>query len=229
MTECRHTPATTQLLSRLNWGDAGLLPAVVQDANSGAVLMLGYMNREALAATLQYGRVTFWSRSRQRLWTKGETSGHVLELCAVEADCDADAILVLAKPAGPVCHTGTPTCWGAHAPQAASERLAFLGMLEDVIGERMAAPAESSYTSRLVGQGLRRIAQKVGEEGLELALAAVAQTDAEILGEAADLLYHTLVLLKAKGLSLAAVVATLQSRHDERQRKPPPGPTGTQF
>jgi phosphoribosyl-ATP pyrophosphohydrolase/phosphoribosyl-AMP cyclohydrolase len=201
----------------LDWGKGdGLLPAIVQDALSGAVLMLGYMNREALAATQTTGRVTFWSRTKGRLWTKGETSGHFLELKGIAADCDADTLLILAEPTGPVCHTGTPTCWGESPPQSAAQQLAFLGSLEEVIAQRIAARPAGSYTAKLVAAGTRRIAQKVGEEGLELALAGVAQSDPEIVGEAADLLYHMLLLLKVKGLSLSQVVAELERRHDDR-------------
>jgi phosphoribosyl-ATP pyrophosphohydrolase/phosphoribosyl-AMP cyclohydrolase len=205
--------------ARLNWDKgAGLLPAVVQDAGSGAVLMLAYMNREALDVTLATNRVTFWSRGKQRLWTKGETSGNFLELRAIEADCDGDTLLVLATPLGPACHTGTRTCWGADAPKAAGESVAFLAELEQIIAQRMTERPAGSYTAALLAEGTRRIAQKVGEEGLELALAAVAQSDAEIIGEAADLIYHTLLLLRSKGLSLAEVGAELESRH-HRARK----------
>lgn len=201
-------------LARLDWnkGD-GLLPAVVQDAADGTVLMLGYMNPEALAATLASKRVTFWSRSKQRLWTKGETSGHYLDLRAIAVDCDGDTLLVLAHPRGPACHTGSRTCWGEDAPRTATAPLAFLNTLEQVIRERIATRPEGSYTAKLLAEGTRRIAQKVGEEGLELALAAVAQSDAEVIGEAADLLYHALLLLQVKNLSLANVVAELESRH----------------
>jgi len=191
----------------------GLLPAIVQDAASGAVLMLGYMNPEALAATLRTGRVTFWSRSKGRLWTKGETSGNFLELKELAVDCDGDALLIMAVAAGPVCHLGTPTCWGENAPRADTQQIGFLGALETVIDERMATRPAGSYTAKLLAEGTRRIAQKVGEEGLELALAAVAQTDEDILGEAADLLYHTLLLLRVKGLRLAQVVKELEARH----------------
>ncbi len=201
----------------LDWakGD-GLLPAIVQDANDGAVLMLGYMNREALAATLAANRVTFWSRSKGRLWTKGETSGHFLEMRAIAADCDGDTLLVLADPVGPACHTGTRTCWGQDAPRSAAEPLAFLGRLERVIQQRIRDRPAGSYTAKLLDEGTRRIAQKVGEEGLELALAAVAQSDEEIVDEAADLLYHAMLLLQVKGLSLEKVVAKLESRHAAR-------------
>jgi phosphoribosyl-AMP cyclohydrolase / phosphoribosyl-ATP pyrophosphohydrolase len=198
---------------QLDWDKMqGLVPAIIQDAGSGAVLMLGYMNREALAATESTRRVTFWSRSKRRLWTKGESSGHFLLVKKIAVDCDRDTLLILAEPTGPVCHLGTPTCWGDDAPQSRAESHAFLGQLEDTIAERVATRPPDSYTSKLLNQGLRRVAQKVGEEGVELALAAVTQSDAEILGETADLLYHVLVLLKAKGLSLAQVADTLRSR-----------------
>ena len=150
---------------------------------------------------------------RSRLWTKGETSGNFLELRAVAVDCDGDTLLVLAEPTGPACHTGTPTCWGESAPQAAGEKLAFLTTLESVIQRRIATKPEGSYTAKLLAEGTRRIAQKVGEEGLELALAAVAQSDQEIIGEAADLLYHAMLLLQVKQLSLGQVVEELQRRH----------------
>lgn len=203
---------------KLDWDKGGgLLPAIVQHAGSGAVLMLGYMNREALAATRASGRVTFWSRSKGRLWTKGETSGHFLELKEIAADCDGDALLILAEPTGPACHRGTPTCWGENPPQSIAQRMAFLGQLERVIAERIEARPAGSYTAKLLAEGTRRIAQKVGEEGLELALAGVAQSDQEIIGEAADLLYHMLLLLKVKGLSLPQVILELEARHADRR------------
>lgn len=203
----------------LDWvkGD-GLVPAIVQDSKDGTVLMLAYMNREALDATLATGRVTFWSRSKGRLWTKGETSSNFLELRSIAADCDGDALLIQAEPQGPTCHLGTRTCWGADAPQAPSARFAFLGTLQQVIAERIERRPEGSYTAKLLAEGTRRIAQKVGEEGLELALAAVAQSDAEVVGEAADLLYHTLLLLQVKNLSLETVIIELESRHADRAR-----------
>jgi phosphoribosyl-ATP pyrophosphohydrolase/phosphoribosyl-AMP cyclohydrolase len=201
----------------LDWDKMnGLAPAIVQDAGSGAVLMLGYMNREALAATANTGRVTFWSRSKGRVWTKGETSGHFLDVRSIAVDCDRDTLLILAEPRGPACHLGTATCWGQNAPQSRAQQQAFLAELEQIIAQRVATRPEGSYTAKLLEGGIRRIAQKVGEEGLELALAGVAQPDAEIIGEAADLLYHTLLLLKVKGLSLAQVAAELQSRHNSR-------------
>jgi phosphoribosyl-ATP pyrophosphohydrolase/phosphoribosyl-AMP cyclohydrolase len=201
----------------LDWnkGD-GLLPAIVQDAGNGAVLMLGYMNREALAATLATGDVTFWSRSKGRLWTKGESSGHFLKLKEIAADCDGDTLLITAQALGPACHKGTPTCWGESPPQSCAQQLAFLGFLEQLIAQRIATRPAGSYTAKLLEQGMRRIAQKVGEEGLELALAGVAQSDPEIIGEAADLVYHTLLLLKAKGLSLSQVIVELERRHAAR-------------
>ncbi len=190
----------------------GLLPAVVQHTVSGAVLMVGYMNREALSETLSRRHVVFYSRSKQRLWEKGETSGHFLELDQVYTDCDRDALLVTARPLGPVCHEGTPTCFGNESLTSA-ERLSFLANLEAVIEKRIAESPQGSYTARLFSAGPRRIAQKVGEEGLEVALAAVVETDDKVLAESADLLYHLLVLLRSRGLSIQGVVAELQSRH----------------
>jgi phosphoribosyl-AMP cyclohydrolase / phosphoribosyl-ATP pyrophosphohydrolase len=160
--------------------------------------------------------VTFWSRSKNRLWTKGETSGDFLEVCSITADCDRDTLLILARPAGPACHLGTPTCWGNDAPRSLAQRLEFLARLEQILAQRIADPQEGSYTAKLVSEGLTRIAQKVGEEGVELALAAVAQSDEAVIGEAADLIYHMALLLQAKGLSLTQVVAELESRHAEK-------------
>jgi phosphoribosyl-ATP pyrophosphohydrolase/phosphoribosyl-AMP cyclohydrolase len=190
----------------------GLLPAVVQHAVTGAVLMVGYMNREALRETLSRRHVVFFSRSKQRLWEKGETSGHFLELDEVRTDCDRDALLVTARPLGPVCHEGTATCFGDESIST-GERLAFLAALEGVIEKRIAESPQGSYTARLFAEGPRRIAQKVGEEGLEVALAAVAETDDKVVAESADLIFHLLVLLRSRGLSLKSVVAELQSRH----------------
>jgi phosphoribosyl-AMP cyclohydrolase / phosphoribosyl-ATP pyrophosphohydrolase len=195
----------------------GLLPAVVQHAANGAVLMVGYMNREALRETLTRRRVVFYSRSRQCLWEKGETSGHTLALTAVRTDCDRDTLLVTALPAGPVCHLNTSTCFGDQAPAGAG-RLAFLGELETVIGRRMTERPEGSYTARLHAEGPKRIAQKVGEEGLEVALAAVAETDDKLIAESADLVYHLLLLLRSRGLRLEQVAAELESRHAGRAR-----------
>jgi len=203
--------------SGLAWDkNAGLIPTVIQDAADGAVLMLGYMNRDALAQTLTSKRVTFWSRSKGRLWTKGETSGNFLELVSIAADCDEDTLLILANPRGPACHNGTRTCWGASAPVPAAHDLGFLATLERIIAERIALRPQGSYTTKLVAEGTRRIAQKVGEEGLELALASVVQADADIIGEAADLIYHVLLLLQVKNLSLAQVISELEQRHAAR-------------
>jgi phosphoribosyl-ATP pyrophosphohydrolase/phosphoribosyl-AMP cyclohydrolase len=201
----------------LDWDKGGgLIPAVVQDADSGAVLMLGYMNREALDATHASGHVTFWSRSKQRLWTKGESSGHHLEVRRIAADCDGDTLLILAIPQGPVCHLNTPTCWGENAPQASAQALHFLATLQRIIAARIAERPAGSYTAKLLEGGILRIAQKVGEEGLELALAGVAQSDSAVIGEAADLLYHLVLLLQAKGLALERVVEELEARHAAR-------------
>lgn len=190
----------------------GLLPAVIQHADTGAVLMLGYMNPEALQATLTLGHVVFYSRTKQKLWEKGETSGHYLEVVEVRADCDQDALLVTARPLGPVCHVGTDTCFGDE-PLTQAQKLTFLTTLEATIEQRQAQRPEGSYTARLLAEGTKRIAQKVGEEGLEVALAAVAETDREVIGESADLLFHLLVLLKSRGLSLERVVEELRARH----------------
>jgi phosphoribosyl-AMP cyclohydrolase / phosphoribosyl-ATP pyrophosphohydrolase len=190
----------------------GLLPAIVQHADTGAVLMLAWMNREALRATLEAGRVTFFSRSRGQLWEKGATSGNTLDLVAVHTDCDRDALLVLARPRGPACHLGTRTCFGDDAV-AASERLGFLAQLEDVIADRASRRDEASYTARLLASGRRRVAQKVGEEAVEVTLAATAGSDQEVVAESADLLYHLLVLLRERGIALARVVEELEARH----------------
>ena len=198
----------------LDWDKMnGLIPAIVQDAGSGTVLMLGYMNADALKLTETSGNVTFWSRSKGRLWTKGESSGHFLRVKKFVADCDRDCLLISARPAGPVCHLGTRTCWG-DAPQSRAEELAFLGELESIIDARVRERPAGSYTTKLMDEGLGRLAQKVGEEGVELALAAVTSSDAQILGEAADLLFHMLLLLKAKDLKLAQVAETLKARHE---------------
>ncbi|ASR44744.1 bifunctional phosphoribosyl-AMP cyclohydrolase/phosphoribosyl-ATP diphosphatase [Xanthomonas citri pv. mangiferaeindicae] len=200
MTDLPFEPAT------LDWhkGD-GLLPAIVQDADTLRVLMLGYMDRDALDATRRLGKVTFFSRSKGRLWTKGEQSGHVLDLVAIDVDCDADTLLVLARPQGPTCHLQRPSCF----PSAPGGVLADLDAL---VAQRARERPDGSYTTRLFDGGIRRIAQKVGEEGVETALAAVAQGDDDLVGESADLLYHLLVLLRARGLSLRDVERVLMAR-----------------
>jgi phosphoribosyl-ATP pyrophosphohydrolase/phosphoribosyl-AMP cyclohydrolase len=191
----------------LDWDkQGGLLPAVVQDATSRRVLMLGYMNRAALSRTIESGYVTFWSRSKGRHWTKGESSGHRLALTAIQADCDADALLLQAQPQGPTCHLGRVSCF-ADAPGD------FLAELDALVAQRERDRPAESYTTRLFESGLRRIAQKLGEEGVETSLAAVAQDDTALLGEAADLLYHLCVLLRARGLGLAQVATLLEARH----------------
>lgn len=190
----------------------GLLPAVVQDATTGKVLMLGYMNREALRKTLGEKRVTFYSRSKQRLWTKGETSSNFLHLVDAAIDCDNDTLLITARPDGPTCHNGTDSCFGDGIGTTAT-RLAFLSRLESVIEKRVSERPEGSYTARLWADGPTRMAQKVGEEGVEVALAAVTQGDDKLVGEAADLLFHLTLLLKSRQLSLGHVVAELERRH----------------
>lgn len=203
-------------VAALDWDkNDGLMPAIVQDARSGQVLMFAYMNREALRLTLAEQRVTFFSRSRNRLWTKGESSGHWLNLVEVVTDCDRDTLLVLATPAGPTCHLGTQSCFGDELETDAAE-LSFLMRLEATIAQRISDRPEGSYTARLWSEGPTRIAQKVGEEGVEVALAAVTQEDERLVGESADLLYHLALLLKSRNLSLTAVVRELQHRHKAR-------------
>jgi len=189
----------------------GLVPAVVQDADSGAVLMLGYMNREALEQTLARKRAVFFSRSKQRLWEKGETSGDTLDVVDVAIDCDNDTLLVSAHPRGPACHTGTLTCFG-DAPRNAAGGIAFLAKLEAIIAQRAADKPEDSYTARLLGKGVSRVAQKVGEEGVEVALAGASQDEQKVVEESADLLFHLLVLLRARGVPLGRVVRELEAR-----------------
>jgi phosphoribosyl-ATP pyrophosphohydrolase/phosphoribosyl-AMP cyclohydrolase len=193
----------------------GLLPGVVQDANSGTVLMLGYLNRESLAETIKRGRVVFFSRSRNRLWEKGETSGNTLNLVSVVADCDNDSLLLRVNPVGPTCHRNTTSCFGDGQPPGSG--LPFLARLQEVIEQRIAENPEGSYTAKLYGQGIKRMAQKVGEEGVEVALAAQAGDNAELVGESADLVFHLALLLRARGLSLENVAQELAARHRARQ------------
>lgn len=201
-------------LAQLNWNKdgTGLLPAIVQDHQTGRVLMLAYMNRAALDKTLATEQVTFFSRSKQRLWTKGETSGNFLQLVDIHVDCDQDTLLITANPVGPACHTGTLTCFG-NEPVTLAEQLSFLNTLDTVLAQRISDSPEGSYTARIWAQGLTRMAQKVGEEGVEVALAAVTQTEDRLLSESADLLFHLMLLLKNKNLSLSTVVRELQQRH----------------
>ncbi len=193
----------------VNWEKGGgLAPAIVQHADTGEVLMLGYMNAEALRVTQNKGFVTFWSRSKGRLWTKGETSGNKLTLVSLVIDCDADAILVQANPTGPTCHTGAHSCFG----ETPGPDLAFIGHLQSVIDRRAEAQSENSHTAKLLSMGVLKCAQKVGEEGVEVALAAAAQSDKALLGEAADLIFHLMVTLKARNLALTDVIKVLRDR-----------------
>lgn len=199
-------------LAQPDWDKAdGLLPAIVQDVASGRVLMLGYMNEAALEQTRASGKVTFFSRSKQRLWTKGETSGNFLELVSMSLDCDRDALLIQARPHGPTCHLGTATCWGDDVRPP----VGFLAELERVIEARQSADPDSSYTARLLAEGIKRCAQKVGEEGVEVALAAVVGDREELIDESADLLYHLLVVLAVNGVSLDEVTGRLEARHGQ--------------
>jgi len=198
--------------SVLDWAKVdNLMPAIVQHWASGEVLMQGFMNPEALAATLESGHVTFFSRTKQRLWTKGESSGHFLNLKAISTDCDQDCLLIAADPIGPTCHKGTPSCFDGHPVPP----LGFLAELEQVLAGRKSADPESSYTARLYAKGTKRIAQKVGEEGVEVALAAMAKDREELINESADLLYHLTVLLQNENLQLADVVTRLKERHSK--------------
>lgn len=187
----------------------GLLPAIVQHARTGEVLMLGYMDEAALAKTHSSGLVTFFSRSKQRLWTKGETSGDTLALVDIRLDCDADTFLVRALPAGPTCHNGTSSCFG----EDVAPTLGFLAELDALVASRYDERPEGSYTTSLFEGGIRRIAQKVGEEGVETALAAVVQDDEALIGEAADLVFHLMVALRARGIGFDAVAKKLAQRH----------------
>jgi phosphoribosyl-ATP pyrophosphohydrolase/phosphoribosyl-AMP cyclohydrolase len=208
---------TPEQLNALDWAKSdGLLPAIVQHALNGQILMQGYMNREALQTTLSTGKVTFYSRSKQRLWTKGETSGNWLTVQNVVSDCDNDSLLVLAMPAGPTCHTGTDSCYGDEI-RSRAQSFAFLAQLETVIAQRIAEKPEGSYTARLWSQGATRMAQKVGEEGVEVALAAATQADAQLVSESADLLYHLALVLKSRNLSLEDVIGELERRHEGKR------------
>lgn len=186
----------------------GLIPAIIQDAATRQVLMLGYMNSEAFAKTQNEKRVTFFSRSKNRLWTKGEESGNYLNVSEIKMDCDSDTLLIRVAPVGPVCHKGTDTCWGEK-----NESENFLTTLEKVIADRKNNPTDKSYTSSLFAKGINKIAQKVGEEATEIVIEAKDNDREKFLGEAADLLFHYLVLLKAKDCSLNDVLAVLKDRH----------------
>jgi phosphoribosyl-ATP pyrophosphohydrolase/phosphoribosyl-AMP cyclohydrolase len=188
----------------------GLVPAIVQDQQTGKVLMLGFMNQEAVDATNSQQKVTFFSRTKNRLWTKGEESGHFLNLVSMQLDCDQDTLLIQANPNGPVCHKGTDTCWGEENKKSSVD---FLQELEAVIANRKNAAPESSYVASLFQKGINKIAQKVGEEAVETVIEAKDQNDELFIGEAADLLFHYLILLQAKGFTLSDITKELQKRH----------------
>lgn len=205
----RNAPLTAADVATLSWAKMdGLLPAVVQDAGSGRLLMLGYMNEEAVLASLSSGFVTFYSRSRKRLWMKGESSGNRLALKGIHEDCDADALLVLALPEGPTCHLGNESCFMGEASGPG-----WLASLQRIVAARAASDDETSYTRSLIEQGTARIAQKVGEEGVEIALAAVTRDKEGCAEEIADMLYHLTVLMEVRGLDWDDVIAILRSRH----------------
>lgn len=200
---------TEQQLAQLDWVKTdGMMPAIVQHAVSGEVLMHGYMNQEALAKTLEIGKVTLWSRTKQRLWTKGETSENFLNVVSITPDCDNDTLLILANPIGPTCHLGTSSCFSPAAPD-----WTFLYQLEQLLAERKHADPKSSYTASLYASGTKRIAQKVGEEGVETALAATVNDRHELTNEASDLIYHLLVLLQNQDLNLSTIINNLRERH----------------
>jgi phosphoribosyl-ATP pyrophosphohydrolase/phosphoribosyl-AMP cyclohydrolase len=192
----------------------GLVPAIIQDAKTKTVLMLGYMNQDAYEKTLETKKVTFWSRSRQCLWTKGETSGNYLNLVGIKVDCDNDTLLVKAIPDGPTCHKGTDTCWGEDNQDDNSNPLLFLKDLQDFIDKRREEMPEGSYTTSLFKDGINRIAQKVGEEALEAVIEATNGSKEKLVYEASDLIYHLIVLLTSKGLRIEDIAAELQKRHD---------------
>lgn len=194
----------------------GLVPAIIQDATTKNVLMLGYMNEEAYNKTIESGKVTFYSRSRQCLWTKGETSGNFLNLVSIDCDCDNDTLLVKVNPVGPTCHKGTDTCWGE---KNESNPLLFLTDLQDFIIKRHEEMPEGSYTTSLFKDGLNRMAQKVGEEALEAVIEAVNGTNERLVYEGSDMLYHLIVLLTSKGLRIEDLAKELQVRHDPNWQK----------
>ncbi|WP_028866029.1 bifunctional phosphoribosyl-AMP cyclohydrolase/phosphoribosyl-ATP diphosphatase HisIE [Psychromonas aquimarina] len=199
-------------LNSLDWAKVdNLMPVVVQNRTSGKVLMLGYVNQESLAATLESGKMTFFSRTKQRLWCKGEESGNFLNVLEISTDCDNDTLLAIVEPVGPTCHLGTESCFKGEQQPA----LTFIADLEQVIAGRKGADPQSSYTASLYARGTKRISQKVGEEGVEVALAAMAKDMDELTCESADLLYHLTVLLHNEGLTLADIAAKLQERHSK--------------
>ena len=191
----------------------GLVPAIVQDANTKSVLMMGFMNQEAVDATLSQQKVTFYSRSKSKLWTKGEESGNFLHFVSMAVDCDNDTLLIQANPVGPVCHNGTDTCWGS---SNISSNTDFLNTLEGVIAQRKTAASDTSYVASLFAKGINKIAQKVGEEAVELVIEAKDNNEKLFLDESADLLFHYLILLQAKGYALSDVVKVLSDRHTSK-------------
>ena len=206
----RNAPLTAAEISTLDWAKTdGLIPAVVQDAATLQLLMLGYMSEEALRQTLESGLVTFYSRSKQRLWTKGESSGNHLKLVAILPDCDNDTLLVRAQPVGPTCHLGTESCFSAEGP----EGVGWLVRLATIVSERAAADPKDSYTARLLAEGPSRVAQKIGEEGVEVALAGAGGSREDCIGESADLVYHLTVLMQARGFGWEDIAAKLKERH----------------
>jgi phosphoribosyl-AMP cyclohydrolase / phosphoribosyl-ATP pyrophosphohydrolase len=192
----------------------GLVPAIIQDHVTQKVLMLGFMNEEALDRTLKEGKITFFSRSRNSLWTKGDESGHYLLLRSIAPDCDNDTLLIQAEPLGPVCHTGTDTCWGQK-----NIKEDFLFYLENVIKERRQSPPEESHVARLFAKGINKIAQKVGEEAVELVIEAKDNNEELFLNESADLLFHFMILLSAKGYTFQEVINVLQQRHQKNNKQ----------
>lgn len=187
----------------------GLIPAIIQDHLTGKVLMLGYMNAEAFEKTRTENKVTFFSRSKNRLWTKGETSGNFLHVVSIKNDCDHDSLLIAVRPEGPTCHTGADTCWNDRN----SDELSFLRKLEGIIEDRKNNPGENSYTASLFKKGINKVAQKVGEEAVEVVIEAKDSNDDLFLNESADLLFHYLILLQAKGFMLKDVIEVLEKRH----------------
>ncbi len=203
---------TLENLDSLAWEKMNhLLPVIIQDSATGAVLMQGFMNTEALTATLETGKATFFSRSKQRLWMKGESSNNTLDVKQVLADCDQDCLLIAAQPNGPTCHLNTVSCF----PEEQLSQQNFLSYLERFVEQRSKESVEESYTARLLSRGTNKVAQKVGEEGVEVVIAALAETKEEFLGECADLFYHTLVLLKDQDIALSEVMEVLQQRHNK--------------
>jgi len=210
-----NTPSTN-LIDRLNWDKVNhLMPAIVQNAATQQVLMLGYMNQEALKKTLDTNQVTFYSRTKERLWTKGETSNHTLELIQIIPDCDEDALLILAKPTGPTCHRNTSSCFG----EEDAPGVGFLAKLDAIVQERFETRPDNSYTTKLFESGTKHMAQKVGEEGVEVALAALADSDEDFLGECSDLLFHLLVMVRQRNLSLEEVIKVMSERHRAFDKK----------